>query len=133
MSYCPCFFSKGNYNAKPILAFLYDLYISSKLLNFTTSHYRPYLPSVCGLPWKCQFNPIPIDPTFVVTKAVVNVFAEFLHSDRAAIDMEHIKQDFSLKVWVQSPWVDFGGGVEAKINLFLEYGQVAFQIKPRDI
>ena len=41
-------FSKGNYKAKAILAFLCDdLHISSKLLYLTTSHYRPWLPSAC--------------------------------------------------------------------------------------
>ena len=28
--------------------------------------------------------------------------------------MKHIKQDFSLKAWVQSPGVDLGGGAKAK-------------------
>ena len=32
--------------------------------------------------------------------------------------MEHIKQDFSLKALVRSPGVDFGGGAEAKSQLF---------------
>ena len=36
--------------------------------------------------------------------------------------MKHIKQDFSLKAWVRTPVVNFGGGggggVEAKIKLF---------------
>ena len=41
LSYCSCL-SIGNYNAKPILAFLCkDHPISSKLLYLTTSHYRP--------------------------------------------------------------------------------------------
>ena len=35
----PCF-GMGNYKAKPILAFLCDDLISSKLLYLTTSHYR---------------------------------------------------------------------------------------------
>ena len=43
--------------------------------------------------------------------------------------MKHIKQDFSLKAWVQSPRVDLGGGAKAKIKLFSEYGHVAYQIK----
>ena len=33
---------------------------------------------------------------FAITKAVVNVFAEILHSYRGAIDMKHIKQDFTI-------------------------------------
>ena len=45
-------------------------------------------------------------------------FAEVLHAGRAAIDMKHIKRDFSLKAWVRASWVDFGGGAEAKIKLF---------------
>ena len=40
-------------------------------------------------------------------------FAEILHAGRAAIDMKHIKQDFSLKAWVLAPGVDFGGRAEA--------------------
>ena len=34
-----------------------------------------------------------------------NIFAAILHACRAAIDMKLIKQDFSLKAWVQAPWV----------------------------
>ena len=56
-------------------------------------------------------------------------FAEILHVGRAAIDMKHIKRDFSLKAWVRAPGVDFGGGAEAKNKLFSEYGHVAYQIK----
>ena len=48
---------------------------------------------------------------FAITKAVVN-------TGRGAIDMKHIKRDFSLKVWVRSPGVDLGGGAEAKSKLF---------------
>ena len=55
-------------------------------------------------------------------------FAEILYAGRAAIDMKHIKQDFSLKAWVRVCWLDLGGGTEAKIKLFLEYGHVAYQI-----
>ena len=29
--------------------------------------------------------------------AIINIFAEILHAGRAAIDMKHIKRDFSLK------------------------------------
>ena len=46
--------------------------------------------------------------------------------------MQHIKRDFSLKAWVRVPWVDLGGGAQAKINLFSEYGHVAYQIKAND-
>ena len=45
-------------------------------------------------------------------------FAEILHAGRVAIDMKHIKRDFRLKAWVRAPWVDLGGGAEAKINFF---------------
>ena len=55
---------------------------------------------------------------FTITKAIVNIFAEILHVDRAAIDIEHIKQNFSLKAWVRASGVDFGGGAEAKIIFF---------------
>ena len=51
---------------------------------------------------------------FAITKAVVNIFAEILHACRVAIDMKHIKQDFSLESWVQSPGVDSGGGTKAR-------------------
>ena len=34
---------------------------------------------------------------FAITKAIINIFAEILHAGRAAIDMKHIKWDFSLK------------------------------------
>ena len=46
--------------------------------------------------------------------------------------MQHIKQDFSLKACVRVPWVDLGGWAQAKINLFSEYGHVAYQIKAND-
>ena len=41
-----------------------------------------------------------------------------MHVGRAAIDMKHIKRDFSLKAWVRAPGVDLGGWAEAKIKLF---------------
>ena len=34
---------------------------------------------------------------FAIANSVVNIFAENLHAGRGAIDMKHIKQDFSLK------------------------------------
>ena len=40
-------------------------------------------------------------------------FAEILHAGRAAIDMKHIKRDFSLNAWVRAPGVVLGGGAEA--------------------
>ena len=46
--------------------------------------------------------------------------------------MKHMKRDFSLKAWVRASWVDLGGGAEAKIKLFSEYGLVAYQIKTND-
>ena len=55
---------------------------------------------------------------FRISKAVVNIFGEILHAGRVAIDMKHIKRDFSLKVWARSPVVDFGGGAQDKINFF---------------
>ena len=58
---------------------------------------------------------------FVINKAVVNIFAEILHAGRAAIDMKHIKGDFRLNAWARSPRVNVGGGIQAKINLYLEY------------
>ena len=41
--------------------------------------------------------------------------------------MKHIKQDFSLKAWVQSPGMDLGGGAKAKIELF--WSMVMLHIK----
>ena len=49
----------------------------------------------------------------ILYRAIVNFFAEIFHAGRAAIDMKHIKRDFSLKAWVRAPGVDFGGGAEA--------------------
>ena len=45
-------------------------------------------------------------------------FAEILHAGGGAIDLKHIKQDFSLKAWDQSSGVDLGDGAKAKIKLF---------------
>ena len=139
MSYCPCL-SIGNYKAKPILAFLCDdLHISSKLLYLTTSHYRPWLQSACRKVWQCQsFTPPPLTPpkgskvkylNFAITKAIINIFAEILHAGRVAIDMKHIKRDFSLKAWVRAPWVDLGGGAEAKIKLFQNMVMLHIKLK----
>ena len=55
---------------------------------------------------------------FAITMAIVNIFVEILNSDRAAIDMKHIKRDFSLKALVRVRWVDLRGSAEAKIKLF---------------
>ena len=56
-------------------------------------------------------------------------FAEILHVGRAAIDMKHIKLDFSLKAWVRAPGVDFGGGAEAKIKLFQNIVMLHIKLK----
>ena len=55
---------------------------------------------------------------FAIAKAIVNIFAEVLHASRAAIDMKHIKRNFSLKAWVLAPGVGLGDWAEAKIKLF---------------
>ena len=55
---------------------------------------------------------------FIITHAVVNIFAEILHAGRAAIDMKHIKGDFSLNARVRSPRVNLRGGTEAKFFFF---------------
>ena len=47
-------------------------------------------------------------------------FAEILYAGRAAIDMKHIKRDFSLKSWVRAC---------GQKLFFSEYGHVAYQIK----
>ena len=74
-----------------------------------------------------KFNPIPFDPTQGV-KSNVQIspqlrqlsifFAEILRAGRAAIDMKHVKLDFSFKAWVRAPGVDLEDGAEAKIKLF---------------
>ena len=46
--------------------------------------------------------------------------------------MKHIEWDFSLKAWVRVGWMDLGGGAQAKIKLFSEYGRVVYQIKADD-
>ena len=74
-----------------------------------------------------KFYPTPFDPpkgskvkylNLAITKAIVIIFAEILHTGRATIDMKHIKRDFSLKAWVRACWLDLGGGAEVKIKLF---------------
>ena len=56
-------------------------------------------------------------------------FAEILHTGRAAIDMKHIKQDFSLKALVRACWVDLGGGAEVKIKLFQNMVMLHIKLK----
>ena len=56
---------------------------------------------------------------FAITKAAINTFAEILHAGIDAINMKHIKQEFSLKAWVQLPGVDLRVGPKPKLN-FLE-------------
>ena len=56
-------------------------------------------------------------------------FAEILHTGRAAIDMKHIKRDFSSKAWVRACWVDLGGGAEAKIKLFQNMVMLHIKLK----
>ena len=54
-----------------------------------------------------------------------------MHAGKAAIDMIHIKRDFSLKAWARAHGVDLGGVGEIKF-FFSEYGHVAYQIKADD-
>ena len=85
-----------------------------------------------------KFYPTPLTPpkgskvkylNFAITKAIINIFAEFLRAGRAAIDMKHIKKDFSLKAWVQAPWVDLGGVAKAKIKLFQNMVMLHIKLK----
>ena len=46
------------------------------------------------------------------------------------MDMKHIKQDFSLKAWVQSPAMDLGGVAKAKIKLFQNMVMLHIKFKP---
>ena len=62
---------------------------------------------------------------FAMTKAVVNIFAEILHAGREAIDMKHIKQDFSLNAWVQSPGVE----PRPKLNFFRNMVMLHIKLK----
>ena len=48
-----------------------------------------------------------------------------MHAGRAAIDMKHIKPDFSLKAWL----VDLGGGAEDKIKLFQNMVKLNIKLK----
>ena len=56
-------------------------------------------------------------------------FAKILHIGSAAIDIKHIKRNFSLKAWVRAPWVDFGGGAEAQIKLFQNMVMLHIKLK----
>ena len=56
-------------------------------------------------------------------------FAEILHTGKAAIDMKHIKQDFSFKALVRACWVDLGGGAEVKIKLFRNMVMLHIKLK----
>ena len=55
---------------------------------------------------------------FVITKVIINIFAELWHAGRAAIDVKHIKREFILKAWVRAPGVDLVDGTESTIKLF---------------
>ena len=57
------------------------------------------------------------------------MFAEISHAGRAAIDMKHIKGDFSLNTWVPSSRLDLGGWTEAKINLFRNMVMLHIKLK----
>ena len=57
------------------------------------------------------------------------LFAEISHADRGASNMQHLKRDYSLKVWGRLR----GWGWDPGQNLTsLEYGHVAYQIKADD-
>ena len=60
---------------------------------------------------------------------IVVFLAEILHAGRGAIDMKHIKWDFSLKAWVPSPGVALGDGAEAKIKLFQNTDMLHIKLK----
>ena len=87
--------------------------LSSKLLLFTIDHDCPV---PVGKHGSVKIVPHPFGPTsvtppkgskvkfinFAITKAFVNIFAEILHAGRGAIDIKHIKQDFSFATgWVK--------------------------------
>ena len=55
-----------------------------------------------------------------------------MHAGRAAIDMKHNKQDFSLKGLIQSPLGGLRGWGRGQNLTFSEYGHVAYQIKADD-
>ena len=85
-----------------------------------------------------KFTPPPLTPpkgskvkyfNFAITWAIVNIFAEILHAGRAAIDMKHIKRNYSLEAWVGARWVDLRGGAEAKIKLFQNMVMLHIKLK----
>ena len=43
--------------------------------------------------------------------------------------MKHIKWDFCLKAWVPAPYVDLGGGAEAKIQLLQNMVMLHIKLK----
>ena len=98
-----------------------DLHISSKLLYYqllTIDHDRRVPVDKHG---GVKILPHPFDP--------VNIFAEILHACRGAIDMKHIKKDFSLKTWVQSPGVVLEGGAKANNQLFRNMVMLHIKLK----
>ena len=66
---------------------------------------------------------------FAITKAIVNIFAEILHTGRAAIDMKHFKREISLKAWVRACWVDLAGGAKVKIIFFQNMVMMHIKLK----
>ena len=85
-----------------------------------------------------KFYPTPLTPlkgskvkylNFTITKTVVNILAEILHEGRGAIDMKHIKPDFSLKAWVQSTGVDLGVGPRPKFYFFRNMVMLHIKLK----
>ena len=44
--------------------------------------------------------------------------------------MKHVKQDFSLNVWVQSPGEVYGGGAKAKFKPFRNMAMLHIKLKP---
>ena len=85
-----------------------------------------------------KFYPTPLTPpkgskvkylNFAITKAIVNIFAEILHTGRASINMKQFKRDFSFKAWVRAFWVDLGGGAEVKIKFFQNMVMLHIKLK----
>ena len=85
-----------------------------------------------------KFYPTPLTPpkrskvkyfNFAITQAIVNIFAEILHADSAAVNMKHIEWDSSIKARVRVRWVDLRGGAEAKIKIFQNMVMLHIKLK----
>ena len=66
---------------------------------------------------------------FAIIPSVLFIFTEVHMQTERYQSMKHIKQDFSFKACLPSPCVNLRVWTEVNIQVFLEYGHVAYQIK----